>query len=96
MFDMTGKQFTKRVESIENADGTFCPPEDIDRVEDLFIIRERDGRTVERQLGIRRSRFEKALRHAINRYRDPNGPKPMARAVSAAGGLSLVSSRRTA
>jgi len=73
---------TKHVQTIRDTDGDFCPEEIIDRIEDLFIIRERDGRTVERQLGIRRSLLERGLRHAINRYRDPNGPKPMRRAVN--------------
>jgi len=59
----------------ENAGGSFCPEEDINRVEDLFLNRERDGRTIERQLGIRRSRFELALRELVNRYRGSDGPK---------------------
>lgn len=91
---MSVKKITELPKPNEDASGTFCPTEDIDRVEDLFIVRERDGRTVERQLGIRRSRFEVALRHAINRYRDPNGPKAMGRAANATGGLSLVQTRR--
>ena len=63
-----------------DTDGSFCPPEVIEKVEDLFFVRERDGRTVERQLGIRRSLFELALRYAYQGQRDPNGPKPMQRA----------------
>ena len=85
-----GTKLTEVSKPKQNAAGDFCPPEDIDRVEDLFFVRERDGRTVERQLGIRRSRFELALRYAYNRQRGPNDPKPMQRASS----LSLI--RRTA
>jgi hypothetical protein len=86
------EQKRESVKAIEDPNGSFCPVEVIDRVEDLFIIRERDGRTVERQLGIRRNLLEKALRHAINRYRNPHGPKPMQRAVTAQPALV----RRTA
>lgn len=87
---MNSKKVTELPKPIGDGDGSFCPSEDIDRVEELFIVRERDGRTVERQLGIRRSRFEVALRHAINRYRDPNGPKAMGRASASVNRLSLV------
>lgn len=87
---MANKEKSQPIEIAKDAGGTFCPPEDIDRVEDLFFVREREGRTVERQLGIRRDRFEKALRYAYQRLRDPNGPKPMQRANASSSRLSLV------
>lgn len=86
---MNSKKITELRKPIQDAGGDFCPEEAIEKVADLFIVRERDGRTIERQLGIRRTLFEKALRHAINRERDPNGPKAMGRATSPTR-LSLV------
>ncbi len=68
------------VKPIRQIAGDFLPLETVDRVEDLFVFREFDGPTVEKRLGIRRSLFERALRYAINRQRDPRGPKPMQRA----------------
>ena len=62
---------TKRTEPTRDQRDTFCPEEVVDRVVDLFIVRERTGRAVEKQLGIRRPLFELELRHAINRERDP-------------------------
>lgn len=82
----------KKKPAVEN----FLPAETVDRVEDLFIVREFDGPTVEKRLGIRRTLFERALRHAINRHRDPSGPKSMQRAGSSTGRLAQLSQRRTA
>lgn len=78
---MTGNKITELPKPAKDTGGDFCPVEAIDKVYDLFFVRERDGRTIERQLGIRRSLLEKALRYAVNGQRDPNGPKPMQRAT---------------
>lgn len=81
----------KPVQPIRKTPGDFCPVEIVDRVEDLFIVREFDGRTVEKRLDIRRPLFERALRYAWNRQRDPNGPKPMQRAGIAGAALRRAS-----
>ncbi len=75
-------QVVERVKKVEGDYSLFLPAETVDAVENLFVIREFDGPTVERRLGIRRTQFERALRHAINRQRDPNGPKAMGRALT--------------
>lgn len=90
---MSDQPIIKRVQPIRDADGSFCPEEVVDRVVDLFVVRERDGRVVERQLGIRRQLFERALRYAIIRDRDPQGPKAMGRARRA---QLFLTTRRTA
>lgn len=87
---MNSNKITQLPKPPRDASGDFCPEEAIEKVADLFLVRERDGRTIERQLGIRRNLFERALRHAFNRQRDPHGPKAMGRAMSATGGLSLI------
>lgn len=92
---MNGKKTPQPVETIRKSLGeTFLPQEVVDQVDNLFIVREFEGPTVEKRLSIRRPLFERALRHAILQRLNPEGPKPMQRAASATGSISLV--RRTA
>ncbi len=88
---MDRERKSQPVEAIRSSTGeNFLPEEVVNRVDDLFIVREFDGPIVEKRLSIRRPLFERALRYAILRRLDPNGPKAMGRAASSMNRFSIV------